>query len=358
MFQAPDADVLFSDEFLNHHCFRLQNVRDSSRLGMVGLGFEPIGGSHLPEIRGVMWLDEKSAELRYVEFRYVNHGLSVESDLLGGRVEFAKLSNGGWIVNRYWIRMPRLDVVQEKRYSTMGQITRGGSSVDSHAELVGLAEEGGEVLEAMAPDGTHLASSLGASIRGTVFDSTRNVPLIGAEVRLSGTSYSTLSGPGGEFQLEGLPDGIFSIEFSHRDFPAWGVLPGPASMKLDRGAVAVVDLAVPGHAGLFRLLCPGIKTDTLGAAAGIVRDSLTGKPVRDAVVQVSWRSYDMVTSAFVSGKKLGMEVGSDSTGYFRACGVPVGTPIEALVITRGEEGKASEPFKVNPGEIAELRLKN
>jgi len=36
----------------------------------------------------------------------------------------------------------------------------------------------------------------------------------------------------------------------------------------------------------------------------------------------------------------------------------VGTPIEALVITRGEEGKASEPFKVNPGEIAELRLKN
>jgi hypothetical protein len=105
-------------------------------------------------------------------------------------------------------------------------------------------------------------------------------------------------------------------------------------MKLDRGAVAVVDLAVPGHAGLFRLLCPDIRADTLGAAAGIVRDSLTGKPVRDAVVQVNWRSYDMVTSAFVSGKKLAMEVGSDSTGYFKACGVPVNTPLEALVITR------------------------
>src|SRR5205085_2304548 len=38
LFQAPDADVLFSDEFLNHHCFRLESVRDSSRSGMIGLG--------------------------------------------------------------------------------------------------------------------------------------------------------------------------------------------------------------------------------------------------------------------------------------------------------------------------------
>jgi hypothetical protein len=191
-----------------------------------------------------------------------------------------------------------------------------------------------------------------------VFDSTRNIPLIGAQVRLSGTPYSTQSGPGGEFRLEGLPEGIFSIEFSHRDFPAWGVIPGPASVKLERGAVSVFELAVPSRDGLFRLLCPDIKGDTLGAVAGVVLDSIGARPVRDAVVQISWRSYDAVTAGFVSGKKLGMEVGSDSTGYFRACGVPANTPMQATVIYRDKEGQPSEDFKVIPREIAELKLKN
>jgi hypothetical protein len=201
-------------------------------------------------------------------------------------------------------------------------------------------------------------ASLGASIKGTVFDSTRNVPLAGARIRLTGTSYTTQSGPDGDFRMEGLPDGIFSIEFTHSDFPAWGVLRGPASVSLQRGVVAVFDLAVPSAAGLFRLICPEMKGDTLGAAAGVVRDSTTGQPVRDAVVQISWRTYDAVTNGYVSGKTLGMEVGSDSTGYFRACGLPVGRPMQAAVISRGEEGKPSPEFKVNPEEIAELRLNN
>ncbi|MBI4420907.1 MAG: carboxypeptidase regulatory-like domain-containing protein, partial [Gemmatimonadetes bacterium] len=88
LFQGPDADVLFSDEFLNQHCFRLEQQRDSTTMGMVGLGFEPVGGHNLPDIKGVMWVDEKSAELRYVEYRYTRFDFGIDTDVAGGRVEF------------------------------------------------------------------------------------------------------------------------------------------------------------------------------------------------------------------------------------------------------------------------------
>ena len=47
-------------------------------------------------------------------------------------------------------------------------------------------------------------------------------------------------------------------------------------------------------------------------------------PVRDAVIQLSWSAYDQVNADIVSGRRMGMEVGSDSLGYFRACGLPPG----------------------------------
>jgi hypothetical protein len=358
VFNAPDADVLFSDEFLNAHCFRAERVRDSSTAGLVGLGFEPVGGSRVPDIRGTMWLDEKSAELRYVQFRYVNHGLGIETDVIGGRVEFGRLSNGAWIVNRYWIRMPILNLVREKQFRNIGQAASGGGNEVSRTELAGLQEQGGEIMDAFANDGTRLATALGATLTGAVFDSTRGIPLIGAEVRLAGTEYVTQSGPGGEFRIEGIPEGTYSVEFKHRDFPAWGILPGPAAVQFTPGVETHVALNVPPQNRLYALLCPDLKSDTLSIVAGVVRDSATAKPVKDAVVQLSWQTYDVVRSEQISGRRFTVEVGSDSTGYFRRCGVPARGLIVVQAVVQGRPGPASEPFQVQPGEIKEVDLTN
>src|SRR6185369_8428703 len=57
-FNGPDADVLFSNEFLNNHCFKLVPSLDQE-VNLVGLGFEPAGGGNRSDIKGVMWLDGK-----------------------------------------------------------------------------------------------------------------------------------------------------------------------------------------------------------------------------------------------------------------------------------------------------------
>ena len=357
LFHGPDAQVLFSDGFLNTHCFRLEPPRDSTPPGLLGLGFQPSGGSRLPDISGVMWVDEKSAELRYVTYRYENHGLPIETEYAGGRVEFERLINGGWIVRRFWIRMPQANIVTEKRYSSISQAASGTGTQETRAELAGVTEQGGEVVEAFGPDGSRLASALGAAtLAGAIFDSTRSMPLIGADVRLAGTDYSAPSGPGGAFELTGLPEGTYAVEFRHRDFSGWGLLPGPYLVTLRRGETTRIDLAVPPSRRLFQQLCPDVKGDTLGAVAGVLRDSATAQPVRDAVIQFNWLAYNSVRQENISARRLGVEVGTDSTGYFRACGLPVSQGIEALVFRKGVQAGPPVEIRVGARQIHGLDL--
>ncbi|MDT8435607.1 MAG: carboxypeptidase-like regulatory domain-containing protein [Gemmatimonadota bacterium] len=106
-FHAPDAEVLLSDSFVDRHCFRIDRAT-SAGVRQVGLVFEPVPGGRVTDIEGVMWLDERTAELRRVEFRYVGLDISGDRRRLGGRVEFTRLPAGEWIVRRWWIRTPVL----------------------------------------------------------------------------------------------------------------------------------------------------------------------------------------------------------------------------------------------------------
>src|SRR5262249_35462405 len=66
-YYAPGLEVLLSPSFVDDHCFHLS--LDGARLG---LAFEPTPDRRMAEIRGTLWLDAKSAELRSMEFRYSN----------------------------------------------------------------------------------------------------------------------------------------------------------------------------------------------------------------------------------------------------------------------------------------------
>src|SRR5690349_21478333 len=67
IYYAPDAAVLLSDEFLADHCFRLREG-EGKRAGLIGLAFEPVKGRDKPDIGGTLWIDQKSAELRDLDF--------------------------------------------------------------------------------------------------------------------------------------------------------------------------------------------------------------------------------------------------------------------------------------------------
>jgi hypothetical protein len=151
---GPDAAVLLSDRFLEQHCLRVQDTDDGTG-ALVGLAFEPVG--RRSGIRGTLWLERSTAELRHLEFTYPNPPVRVPSDDIGGRIEFARLPTGEWIIQRWWIRTPRIGIEQGR--------TAAGQQAD-RAVLVGLNEHGGEVLGVYARNGRPLYTALAGTTIG------------------------------------------------------------------------------------------------------------------------------------------------------------------------------------------------
>ncbi len=136
MYYAPDADVLLSESFVDLHCFHVRTEKPPEP-GWIGLAFEAIRRDR-PDIRGVLWLDRETAELRTIEFHYVNLPWDVDPAAQGGFIALTRVPTGPWIVSRWWIRMPRM---AEQRLTLFGQPSRASFM------LTGVEQEGGEVLE-------------------------------------------------------------------------------------------------------------------------------------------------------------------------------------------------------------------
>ena len=105
-YYAPDADVLLSSTFARDHCFGTSEGR-GDRAGLTGMSFEPESERDAPDVRGVIWLDARTFELRLVEFRYSRLPVATTNRNIGGEVHFARLPRGTWIVERWFIRTPR-----------------------------------------------------------------------------------------------------------------------------------------------------------------------------------------------------------------------------------------------------------
>lgn len=121
---APDADVLLSDSFLDHHCFEAV-AGGVDHPGLVGLRFRPVPTRRVPEIEGTIWLDAKSAALVRLDFQYTgtSHFTPVARAL--GEVHFARTGVGLVYVERWFIRMPIAEQ-SNGRVSLAGWIEEGG----------------------------------------------------------------------------------------------------------------------------------------------------------------------------------------------------------------------------------------
>ena len=149
-FHGVDARTLLSDDFLDQHCFRTVEPRGGEE-GLVGLGFAPLHRRGPPDIVGTLWVDRKSAELRYLEFKYTRIPMAgnIATEPFGGRVYFRRLGNGDWVVQRWWLRMPQAvsGVTSTADRASWGRTHLIDSEIRAAAQSRGLRvhEEGGEL---------------------------------------------------------------------------------------------------------------------------------------------------------------------------------------------------------------------
>lgn len=142
---APDAEVLLSEAFVLGHCFQAVPWRADDR-DWVGVQFRPAESRRrVVGIEGTLWLERTSAELKRLEYRYVNLPREVSGAPAGGDVEFLRLPSGAWLVQRWSIRMPKPTEFQEPIFRAGRQV--GTSKV---RRLRSFEVAGGEVREIKA----------------------------------------------------------------------------------------------------------------------------------------------------------------------------------------------------------------
>ncbi len=326
-YYAPDADVLLSDEFASLHCFSVrQGDRDAQDL--IGLAFRPIPGRKVPDIEGVLWMDQKSVELRHVEYRYTRLPFPVEAARIGGRIEFEHLPDGPWIVRRWWIRMPIVGI----RPSPTNRLV-----LENY--LVAIKEDGGWVSEIYTLGGQPVSRGRGATLVGTVLDNTSSAPLVGASVVLVGTHREAKTDEKGRFRFDDLPEGTFLVTFVHQTLDDLDFIPPPAEVTLVADRADTVTLSVPTQEAVWSLLCPD--SDPLSGTAivaGFVQAASSREPLAGARVIVSGSRWIARANRALQEETVRVEGVTDGAGYYRVCDVPAGLTMSAAAKLDGWSG--------------------
>jgi Carboxypeptidase regulatory-like domain/TonB-dependent Receptor Plug Domain len=347
---APDADALLSEGFADTHCFRLE----SSRGARVGLGFEPKVDRGRVDIRGVIWLDATTSELKSIEFRYT--GLAGAAPVgPGGVVEFARLKDGLWALSHWAVRTPAPRTAPER-----------------------FREDGVDVLRVVRLDGTAIPVRSRAQLLGTVRDG-KGAIIAGANVQLQGTDYLATTNADGRFYIPDVPPGRFHLSVRQLDSPAGSpvlgqdvVLTANQNTQVDvnlasaRSADIVqknVELSSADSIRLFLQsagLAQSQRVDSLisdalydkesGRLVGRVFDRSTGRGISGVDVRLAGTSHVAVTGNdgrfFIGDVKAGDYVmQTNMIGYAARADtidVPPGLVIEALVAMN------TKPIELDP----------
>lgn len=344
---APDAAILLSDRFLDTHCFRIQAPEKDRRDDLIGLAFEPLrltngGAERRVEIRGVLWLDRSSAELRYLEYGYVNLPFEADAERAGGRLEFRPLPDGRWIVWRWYIRTPGL----ERRKAVFST-----QPTDWQMTVVRVREQGAELLQVM-PAGTARVSR--AAMTGIVFDSLRGAPLAGARVFLSGTSLGAVTGADGSYAIDSIPPGKYVVSVLAPRLDSLLLEPPAREVVLSAADAKQVELALPSPRTLAAQLCGEPMADTASIVLGFVRD--TGETrASGATVRAEWTTITRQGTTALRTEPTLIETTVSGRGRYALCGIPAG--IRYTVRARRERnGATSAQSSMTRGEVRRVDL--
>ena len=342
VYYAPDADALLSDPFLDTHCFGVTAPMN----GQIGLTFEPVGGRTVPEIHGVLWVDETTAELDRMVYRYVNLIRSSEIGEPGGEVYFTRLPDGAWIVRLWRIRMPVLD--ENRR----GRIRR-----------TGYREEGGFTEAITDTRGRRVLDAGAASIFGVVADSVgTESPDMPIGVERVGTRDFAVTDPDGTFLFTRLPSGRHLLRVITPVLERWRIAAPETVVDGRIGEVSYARIRLPSMADALAHSC-GAASGTYTAASGAdATATLLGRItdadglVRAGVrVRIAWPAATGFAPAPIAAPRRpdgdpvpAWELGrdgyfataatiTDDRGLFMVCGVPHGSRLRVAVGLPGSD---------------------
>lgn len=334
-YYAPSMEVLTSNVFLEDHCFKL--VNEKRQPTMLGLAFEPSGDrKRVPEIKGTLWVDKKTSELKRLDYRYVNLSQEQENAGAGGELEFARMSNGGWAITRWNIRMPVFE--QVIRTANMG-----GNAV----HLGEIQVTGGELVLATrqrAPGLDTLWSRPALSLNGTVVDSASGKAIVGAYVSLSGTAIYGQSDDRGRFRIDGVLPGNYTLETRTPSLDAIGAV--NTTLVSFSDSTANIQVRVASAEQLVNALCKRQLDPGTGMIVGRAY-SRGDTAARGTTVVADWIDPNVADR---QGRR--MTVKADDQGTFRMCGVPTGY---AVTLTASTESAQSPPTEIKFGSARSIR---
>jgi len=267
-YYAPDAEVLLSDTFLADHCFRIQSGT-LEHFGQVGLGFEPIPQRKIPDVKGVLWMDEKTHELRTLEFNYSWLPNDTRPIDYGGTVSFFRMPGGRWIVRNWRIRMPE--------FGHLRNVPGSFPARSGRLSVVRISEEGGAVpLSTLLNQAGHVQGRV-------VFDTVSNRPIPGITVALEGSGDSTRTAMDGTFDLPFVQPGSYTVVLRHAALDSLGYHPLGEVIDVDAGKSTTLALRFPSNAELALHMCGvAVNLERQSVIRFIVVDRATGKALAKA----------------------------------------------------------------------------
>ncbi len=336
VYHGPDATVLLSEAFLRDHCFGLVTGRDSTA-SLLGLAFEPVARRGRTDVRGTLWVDARSFELRYVAFRYDHLPVPAEDPEARGEIRFERLSSGAWVVGRWFIRMPQFGVER------VAQLEQLRATVPTERYVVtSYREEGGDVRLA----GSSL-STASAALEGRAMDSTGNAPLRGGVVRLSGTRYQAPLRLDGRFVLESLPQGSFTLVVEHPGYTALGIHAAEQDLSIAGVGRSQTLVNALTTAQILRALCPldsmsderaalRVVVDAVGSSGGSGVDRMLS-PIDTTraggrAVEVSWNEFAGTSGSSLRSVRKTAQAPIDGRGSAVFCHLPARTSLQVDVL--------------------------
>lgn len=337
VYYAPGFDMLLSTQFVEDHCFRL--TTDRKQPGLLGIAFEPTPERKkgVPEIRGVLWVDRASSELRRLELRYVNLSRDQE-DLAGAELDLVRMRDGTWAISRWNIHMP---LIVEQVVPGHGTEVRVAELHVAGGELA-LARRGSDTLWSAPP----------RVLSGTLLDSLTGSAVSGARVVVSGTTLEGISDARGRFAIGGILPGQYTLEVHTASLDSMNAAHRSPFEFVD--AATSLEVRVPNGQQLAAALCGSAHShsNAEGMVVGTIRvrgDTIPTPPIRGARIVAEWTA-DPSDSARVRR----VEVHATPDGGFRICGVPVNTAVS--LSARADSAETASPSVVRiPAALRLLR---
>ncbi|MEO5568124.1 MAG: carboxypeptidase-like regulatory domain-containing protein [Gemmatimonadaceae bacterium] len=332
-YYAPGLEVLLSDEFIEDHCLRIAPNSSDTRLG---IEFEPNADRRkFAEIRGTLWLDRATSELRDLEYRYVNVS-SEEERIAGGTVGFTRMRDGMWSISRWSIRMPTM--VSAPVYGDRLKVVGRELRVDS------IKVTGGELVLAVLGSrgrGDTIWMRPRLTLNGVVIDSLSGRSVPRAIVALAGTVQMDTTDDRGRFTIHGVLPGRYAVNVRTPSLDSLNTVDQRTVLFSDSSMT--MSIRVPNASMIAGSIC-GERAEGGIVLGSVTRDRDT-TALPNARVWVEWTEITIASrgGGTVDNRKHVRDTRTDTRGVFRMCGLPLNT---RLTFTAAVDSAEASPLPV------------